>query len=58
MVRNAQMASALGSKPEALDSKFLDSSLVFCLLELAMGVQKGSSFESCIMPAEINHDAT
>ena len=44
---------------EALDSSsdsLTLSSLVFCLLELVMGVQEGSSSESCIMLDEINHD--
>ena len=49
MVRNAWMASVLGSKLEALDS--LDSLtpglLMFCLLELAMGVRERPP-EPCI----------
>ena len=58
IVQNAWRASVLVFKLEALDSSdsLTLSSLVFCLLELAMGVQEGSSSESCIIPDEINHD--
>ena len=59
IVQNAWRASVWVFKIEALDSSsdsLTLSSLVFCLLELAMGVQEGSSSESCIIPDEINHD--
>ena len=59
IVQNAWRASVLAFKLGALDSSsdsLTLSLLVFCLLELAMGVQEGSSSESCIMPDEINHD--
>ena len=59
IVWNAWRASVLVFKLEALDSSsdsLTPSSLVFCLLELAMGVQEGLSSKSCIMPDEINHD--
>ena len=59
IVRNAWRASVLAFKLGALDSSsdsLTPSLLVFCLLELAMGVQEGSSSESCNMPDEINHD--
>ena len=59
IVWNAWRASVLAFKLEALDSSsdsLTLSLLVFCLLELAMGVQEGSSSKSCIMPNEINHD--
>ena len=59
IVWNAWRASALAFKLEVLDSSsdsLTPSLLVFCLLELAMGVQEGSSSKSCIIPDEINHD--
>ena len=45
-------------KLEVLDSSdsLTPSLLVFCLLELAMGVQEGSSSESCIMLDDNHND--